>query len=291
MFFGGQQYTDLLNRAIGRWRCVWFRDDAAYPRHHTPVHLPQRGEYAETSSVFLRHQQLQVRIVAALERDRPSKPLIPRCARAGPRVGGNRRRGRLPGSSRCSLTVVDLQLPEAEYDHDRRQADAEGDDQGLFDPGHRGTSFQLAASEIALARPPRAAAACTRSAHIFPRLQPAVSIAKGTADVSVMPGDTLTSRKTGSPSDLTMRSVRDRSRRPRAACTRNATSAHRFATSDSSSAGPKDRVPPGRRTGWRRGCIGGCSRTRQTPAGSPPQAGRWGHAHGPPQLPSPRFPR
>jgi hypothetical protein len=50
----------------------------------------------------------------------------------------------------------------------------------------------------------RVAAPRTRSAHIFPRLQPAASMASGTAEVPVIPGATLTSRKMGSPSWVTI---------------------------------------------------------------------------------------
>ena len=90
----------------------------------------------------------------------------------------------------------------------------------------------------------RVAATRTRSAHILPRLQPAASIASGTDEVSVIPGETFTSRKTGSLSSPMIRSVRERSRNPSTSCTRSALPAQRSASAGSTSAGHKKRVAP-----------------------------------------------
>ncbi len=63
-------------------------------------------------------------------------------------------------------------------------------------------------------------------------------------DVSVIPGAAFASRKTGSPASVTMRSTRERCRRPSASCAVRAASATRAATSSGRRAGTKNSVRP-----------------------------------------------
>ncbi len=91
----------------------------------------------------------------------------------------------------------------------------------------------------------RSIALVTNVASVFPRSKPAAVTAIGSSDVSVMPGATLASRTCGRPSASTIRSTRDRSPRPSAACVASATSATRAATSDGSRAGACHVVTPG----------------------------------------------
>jgi hypothetical protein len=136
MFFRWQQYTDLPDRAAGRRRSDWFGDHPAYDRHHTAVGLAQSSKYAKlTSCIFDRHEQLQRWIVAALKGHRASVPSIRGRSWLSHRVEGDRHCRGPTRSRRRTRAVVNLQLPEAEYDHCRRQPNAEGDDQSLFEPG------------------------------------------------------------------------------------------------------------------------------------------------------------
>ena len=88
-------------------------------------------------------------------------------------------------------------------------------------------------------------------------------MASGTAEVSVIPGATLTSRKTGSPSGVMIRSV-----------ARQVAQAEHVVHPQrqlGARLGHLGRPPrPGTGTGSRRRCSGRCSRRRPSRAGSPP---------------------
>jgi hypothetical protein len=83
----------------------------------------------------------------------------------------------------------------------------------------------------------RAAARSSSVTQTSPSSSPAASIDIGSIEVSVIPGDTFTSRNCTSPAAVTIASVRDRSRSPSASWARTAADATRDATSGASRAG------------------------------------------------------
>jgi ParB family chromosome partitioning protein len=98
-----------------------------------------------------------------------------------------------------------------------------------------------------------------------PNDRSAASTAIGSSDVSVMPGEVLTSRSCTRPWASTTASTRETSRRPRAVWAATAASA--------TAAAAGSRGGPARRTRCARRCTGPCSRRRRTAARPRPRAG------------------